>query len=171
MHNKRIISVFTLAIIAIALAISLYVSGNKAAAEFELIEACFDKRSCTFKENMVLIGNNEKELGNLYYDIQIKKENQSIKFRVNKMWKTKYNELLYEQDYVQELASYIQKIIEKPFGACINKQDMRAIQDSIIQGYINAKENVKYESAIKLKMVNIKFYSLNYELVIEVTKV
>lgn len=130
-----------------------------------VMHQCIENRACLDKEKELLIGNSEKELENNYYDIKVIEQNGKIYLYINKLWKTEFVEQLYEERYVNELVEYVACVVNKTY-----KLDTVSFKNAVVSGYIASKNGSEYAFEINDKNINIKLYSLNYELVVEVEK-
>ena len=102
------------------------------------IKTVFDKniknRIIKNFDKIVFIGETDKQIENGYYDIKAYIENNKcIVVHLNKFWKM-FDERLYEEEYITEMAESIKEILD------INVP-LNEIYDYIISGYISAKSN------------------------------
>lgn len=105
-------------------------------------------RKVIILENEILIGENEKQLENNYYDIKVSNQNdEKIIININKLWKM-FDEKLYEKQYVYEVSNSISHILQYNINC-------NEIADYIITGYTEAKSNNKY------KLENTYFLDIN----------
>lgn len=135
------------------------------------IKSIFDKniRNRTIKiiDNKVFIGETDKQIENKYYDIKAYIQNDNcIVICLNKLWK-KFDERLYEEEYLTEVAESIKNILD------INVP-LEKIYDYILSGYLvakkvdkNSKDNNEYvldleEYVIKGKVLEKEFVMLIY---------
>lgn len=121
-------------------------------------------RTCITDGNQFKIGNNEKELQSGYYDILIEDDEVTLKMYINKLWKTEFNDMLYEKEYVNQVADYLVSRI----SCSLDKEELIEI---LIKGYLVAKNGENYYKTIENKENMLMFQSENYELVIEVKSI
>lgn len=160
---KKIIICVVFILMAIILIIIKYKSNynNKEKINSELSIECLDERQCIYTQDTVAVGNNEKELDNGYYDVLFKKDVNTLTVNVNKLWRTTFNEKLYEDEYVMFVARNILKYINNEVASDV-------LEKYIIEGYFKSKDGLEYVREIKLKSQTVLFTSKNHELLIEV---
>jgi len=119
-------------------------------------------------DHNVFIGETDKQIGNGYYDVKTYiQKNKCIVICLNKLWK-KFDESLYEESYVTEIAEGIKEIL-------VIDVPLDKIYDYILSGYKIAKNtdnNGKYdkEYVLDLDEYVIKGKILEKEFVMSIYK-
>jgi len=121
------------------------------------IENYIDKnitnRKIIIDEEKIRIGENEKQIENGYYDLEIFiKNNKSIVIALNKLWK-EFDKKLYQEEYVNEIVSSINDILE--IDDCDTK-----ICDFILSGYNVAKNSENEDEISKKYILDVNKYRL-----------
>lgn len=164
--KKKVVYLTILSVICM-LSIGLYIKNYKKdkASNRSVKLECMDTRKCIYKEDMFLVGNNEKELSNGYYDVLFETSDEGVIIYVNKLWRNVFSEKLYENEYVEFVSRCIWRYLT-------NEKENIQINDDIkryiIEGYCSSKKGLEYTKDIKLKKSSILFTSKNHELIIEV---
>lgn len=160
--KKRVITIFVLLIIFLLAMVYIFSLDRQYASKDKVdVVSCIDDRVCIEEEQIIKIGNNEKELQNGYYDVLLEKNEFGFELHVNKLWKTEFNESLLELNYVDEVTRFLLSRVSS--NAAVSE-----ISNYIIEGYTLSKNGEKYIKELNLEQETIIFESKNYELVIEV---
>lgn len=165
---KRIIYPLFFIVILIILILLLFSCFKKDKQEINLnyLYECIDDRACITQEQVMLIGENEKELQNGYYDFKIENVERGIKAYINKLWYRKFNENMYEQEYAKKIYEYISKVLSSRANVKLNENEEKWIYDSICESYVRVKngENINFHRTIY--NIEFTFYSENFELIL-----
>lgn len=111
-------------------------------------------------DNEIIFGNNLKQVQNGYFDIKIYMENeQKISIEINKLYKEKFNDDMYEDDYVDNIVN----IINDVFNFKLSSDEINYFKENIIKYYIDLRRNY-VENVENLSNINIKSYNINFEI-------
>lgn len=89
-------------------------------------------------KNCIYIGDNNKEISNGYYDIKIQKQNEKLYIYINKLFKKSENNKIYDEKYLEELITYINKLLDFKF-------DFTKLEFKIKDLYLKIKTNQQKE--------------------------
>lgn len=134
--NKRVMLIATF-LCTLGVATALYgclkkdMTGQK--AQKKEVMSCIEGRVCIEDEETIKIGNNEKELKNGYYDVLLEKTETGFIAHINKLWKTEFNETLYEEEYVKEVAMFL-------ISRMKSEVECQEVMSFMLEGYIESKE-------------------------------
>lgn len=160
--KKRVITAFTLLIIfSLVMVYVFYLDRQYTQKDKIDTVSCIDDRVCIEEQEIIKIGNNEKELQNGYYDVLLEKNEFGFEVHVNKLWKTEFNETLLEMSYVDEVTRFLLSRVSSSVS-------VPEFSSYVVEGYTLAKNGEEYIKELDLKQETIMFESKNYELVIEV---
>ncbi len=134
--------------------------------KLQYIKECPDSRTCVELFNEFYIGNNEKELQNGYYDFKVSNTQNEVTIKINKLWYNKFNETLYEQEYVQLLCEYISKIVLDGTNVKLKKDELDVLYKNILEVYPKSKDNIEYKIESIINNIKFTFYTENYELIL-----
>ena len=164
MSNKYLVITFVLVFSVIA--ITMFYTKIKTEEDIKLsyIKECIGGRICLEINEEYLIGNNEKELKNNFYDIKISNTENGVNFVVNKLWYKQVHENLYEQDYVKNIIKYMYNIILKKTNNTLSAEEVNVIYNDMLDGYIKTKNGNKVNTQYVIKGIKFNFYSKDYEL-------
>lgn len=106
----------------------------------------------------LLIGNSINELENNYYDFYIEYiKNKDINIYINKLWKLKINENLYDEKYIFEMIELINNI----FSIKLSEKEEVKLSEIIIKNYTNLKKALLVDD--KVNLINLQIDNLNYK--------
>lgn len=146
--NKRVMLIATFLCVLVIVA-ALYWCFKKDMASQKTpkkeVMSCIEGRVCIEDEETIKIGNNEKELENGYYDVLLEKTETGFIAHINKLWKTEFNETLYEEEYVKEVAMFL-------ISRMKSEVECQEVMSFMLEGYIESKE----EKEIKTDEETIK---------------
>ncbi len=121
------------------------------------IEKCINKnisnREIIISEEKIKVGENQKQIENGYYDIEIFLKDKNIVISLNKLWK-EFNEKLYQEEYILEVAKTIEEFLEI-------KNETIKICEFICNGYIMAKFNDDYSKVSKTNELYLGKYKFD----------
>ena len=103
----------------------------------QILDFEIKNRKVITKDNEIIVGNNEKEIQNGYYDLKITNNGTGVNIYLNKLWYEKYND-----DYIQEdyLAQIVREIIRQ-LKIEENKEDIEyELYKYLFNNYLKAKE-------------------------------
>lgn len=101
---------------------------------------------CTSSSNelKLLVGNNQKELENDFFDIKIKMTNVietgdiSITMEINKLWKELINSMeMYEEQYINEFLDLLDRLFLKK----MTPEQREALYNYVVEQYLLVKNN------------------------------
>lgn len=160
--KRRVITVLTLLIIfSLVMVCAFYLDRQYTQNDKVETVSCIDDRVCIEEQQIIKIGNNEKELQNGYYDLLLEENESGFEVYINKLWKKEYNETLSEMSYVDELTKFLLSRVSSDVS-------VSEFSSYIVEGYTLAKNGEEYIKELNLGQEIIMFESKNYELVIEV---
>lgn len=108
-------------------------------------------RKIIIVKKRIRIGENEKQIENGYYDLEIFiKNNKSIVIALNKLWK-EFDEKLYQDEYINEITNSIKDVLD--IDSCDTK-----IYDFILSGYNIAKNSENKNEINKKYILNVDDY-------------
>lgn len=105
----------------------------------------------------ILIGNNQKELENNYFDVWLKLENETAYVYINKLFKNFRGELV-EKEYIKEIVNYI----DIAFKISLNEEEKEELFKNIYVYYLelrklNVSEDLEKNDYLSSNKVNFKF--------------
>ncbi|MBR5227723.1 MAG: hypothetical protein IKV94_03705 [Clostridia bacterium] len=166
MRIKVIVFVTLLLILIIVRFVTNINNEQESLGEFRIVRECLDERFCKCEEDVIIIGNNEKQIQNGFYDVKIAIKNQSLTVNLNKLWYKKFNENLYEIEYVDWLISYIEKSTNFKFS----KEEKENLSQKIISKYTSVKDfdfNIQENINIGQLLVTFDYSGCELILIIE----
>lgn len=102
------------------------------------------------QDNELVVGENEKEIENGFFDLKVINEEDEITILLNKLWYKKCNENYIEDDY---LANICRKIVEN-LNLNDNNEDLEYILYKYIkENYLKARMGEKIENIVLDKMI------------------
>lgn len=125
---------------------SIFIATNK-----ENISKCFKDRVGIVKGPNILIGTNQKELENGYYDICISVENNKLELYILKLWKDSSSKELYDEYYIKELARCILDICKKEY----TETDIQKTEKYLLECYLESKKDKPVFKDIDIDIINI----------------
>lgn len=122
-----------------------------------------------YSDDCILVGENNKQLENGFYDIKfdlgnIKLENnRNLVIHINKLWKN-FNDKLYEESYIDEVVTVIEKIFGK-------EENTNKLKENIKEEYIKSKsleENLEKKS-LKFNDIAVDLETTDKELIVTIS--
>lgn len=105
----------------------------------------------------LLVGNNINELENYYYDFCIEYiKNKDVNIYINKLWKIKINENLYNENYIYEMIDLVNNVL----AIKLSEKEAAKLSEIIIKNYTNLKRALLVDS--KVNLINLQIDNLNY---------
>ena len=104
--------------------------------------------------NEIYIGNTKKEIENGFYDIYITNKNNTINIYINKLFKEFKYDILYNEEYLDEILNYINNISNFEI-------DIFNLKKDIIKYYLDIK-NI-HEKTIKTKEYKLDKYKFIFQ--------
>ena len=107
-----------------------------------IIDFRIPERFCTKVDNTILVGENEKEIENGFFDIKIINNNKQVEIYLNKLWYKNYG-----TDYIQDdyLANICRKIASNLNVDTNNDELEYTLYKYIKENYIKSRQNQTIE--------------------------
>lgn len=122
-----------------------------------------------YSDDCILVGENDKQLENGFYDIKFDLENiklednRNLVIHINKLWKN-FNDKLYEESYIDEVVTVIEKIFGK-------EENTNKLKENIKEEYIKSKsleENLEKKS-LKFNDIAVDLETTDKELIVTIS--
>lgn len=111
----------------------------------------FKDRVGIIKNNDILIGTNNKELDNGYYDICISLEDNRIDIQMLKLWKDNNSKELYDEYYIKEVSRCILDICKKDY----TEGEISKLEEYILSSYLESKKDSPIINNIEIGNIKI----------------
>ena len=123
--------------------------------KFDISTFNINKRAKLVCENEVLIGNNEKELENNFFDIKLITQDKSLVIYLNKLWYTSYGTDYIQDDYLAEICREISKTL------AIENIEHEYTLFKLLKENFNKVKQEKFEKNIQIEQFEI--YLSNFD--------